>query len=128
MRHDERTAAGVEAGIVARDDERAAAFDTCLAHLGMPTEPLLRARQRSLETEVSPNLVRRRSREGRARNETRSPTPAPLHFQSMPETGACGKPQVVPHTRQPHARNDRRRRIECTTNPDAVWPWKNMRL
>jgi hypothetical protein len=52
MRHDERTAAGVEAGIVARDDERAAAVDACLAHLGMPTEPLPRVRQRSPETEL----------------------------------------------------------------------------
>src|SRR5258708_18909755 len=31
---------------------------------------------------------------GHARNEKRSATPVPLHFQPMPDTGVCGKPRV----------------------------------
>ena len=28
-------------------------------------------------------------------------TPVPLHFRYMPETGACGKPRVMPHSHRP---------------------------
>jgi hypothetical protein len=38
---------------------------------------------------------------GHARNEKRSATPVPLHFHVMPETGACGKPRVMPHSHRP---------------------------
>ena len=30
-----------------------------------------------------------------------SATPVPLHFQLMPDTGACGKPRVMPHSHRP---------------------------
>src|SRR5882672_6523552 len=36
----------------------------------------------------------------------------PLHFQPMPDTGACGKPPVMPHSPRPQARNDRTGRID----------------
>src|SRR6266851_4262399 len=76
-----------------------------------------------IEPEVSPNLARPPFARRHARNEKGRATPAPLHFQLMPDTGACGKPRVMPHKPRPQARNGRRGRIEkCTTNPHAVWP------
>ena len=44
-------------------------------------------------------------------NEAWGAIAAPLHFRLMPDTGACGKTWVVPHSRRPKAR----------------WPWRRMR-
>jgi hypothetical protein len=55
----------------------------------------------TLCAELSPYWARRRLRGGHARNEKRSATPVPLHCQLMPDTGACGKPRVMPHSHRP---------------------------
>lgn len=50
------------------------------------------------------------------------PSLFPPHY--MPEKPSCRKPPVVPQSRRPHARSGHMRRMECTKNPDAVWPRK----
>src|SRR5580658_10014667 len=63
------------------------------------------AGQETLCAELSPYLARRRSRGGAQGSEKRRAIPAPLHFQLMPDTGACGKPRGMPHSSRPQARN-----------------------
>ena len=52
----------------------------------------------------------------------RRATPVPLHLQLMPDTGACGKPRVMPHGPGHKRETTGAGGSTCTTNPHALRP------
>ena len=51
----------------------------------------------------------------------------PRHAQCIPDNGACSKPPGMPQSRALEHKTGSKKEQQCTSNPNAVCTWQNMR-